>query len=167
MAGDFIKCPRCELNYIRRNEEYCQVCKAELKIGPQLIFAIDEEDEDNQILCPRCKQNYIDASEKMCDQCREEIDLTTEKEVDMEKDEEWKNYVDEDQDLIPTIKADDEEMISLSQLQEEEDFFDDEEEEEDEMYYSPEPDDFDHSPIDESEFEDYEEEEEEEEDEEF
>ena len=31
MPGDFVKCPRCDLNYIRRGEEYCEVCKAELK----------------------------------------------------------------------------------------------------------------------------------------
>ena len=24
-------------------EEYCDVCKAELKKGPQLVFAVDEE----------------------------------------------------------------------------------------------------------------------------
>ena len=34
MPGDYIKCPRCELNYIKRGEEYCAVCKAELKKGP-------------------------------------------------------------------------------------------------------------------------------------
>ena len=149
----YIKCPRCELNYILSEEEYCQVCKAELKLGPQLMFAVDDDEEDTQILCPRCKQNYIDASEKMCEQCREEIELTTEKEVDIEKDEDWKKYVDEDQDLIPTATDDDEEMLSLSQLEEDEarEMFEDDEEE-DEMYVYNEPDDFDYAPIDESEF---------------
>ena len=27
----FIKCPRCELNYIREEEQYCSVCKREMK----------------------------------------------------------------------------------------------------------------------------------------
>ena len=43
---EYIKCPRCELNYIKKGEQYCQVCKAELKLGPQLMFAVDEDDED-------------------------------------------------------------------------------------------------------------------------
>ena len=44
-------CPRCELNYILEGEEYCDVCKAELKIGPQLMFSVDG-DVKEQILCP-------------------------------------------------------------------------------------------------------------------
>ena len=44
--GDFIKCPRCELNYIHKSQGYCDVCKAELKIGPQLVFAVEDEDDE-------------------------------------------------------------------------------------------------------------------------
>ena len=54
------KCPRCELNYIHKDQEYCDVCKAELKKGPQLIFAVDEDDEtETMVLCPICHHNYI------------------------------------------------------------------------------------------------------------
>ena len=118
---EYIKCPRCELNYIKKGEQYCQVCKAELKLGPQLMFAVDEDDEDyeNQKLCPICKQNYIDLDMEMCDQCKEDQANSTEEEVDIEKDEEWKNFVN-DEDLIPTAKDNDEEMISLSKLEEDE-----------------------------------------------
>ena len=58
----YIKCPRCELNYIKEGEDYCDVCKAELKLGPQLLFAGDDEDDEfneERELCPVCKQNYI------------------------------------------------------------------------------------------------------------
>ena len=44
MPNGWVKCPRCELNYIREGEEYCEVCKAELRKGPELLFAIDDED---------------------------------------------------------------------------------------------------------------------------
>ena len=44
--SDYIKCPRCELNYIKKDEQYCQVCKAELKLGPQLMFAVDEDEDE-------------------------------------------------------------------------------------------------------------------------
>lgn len=27
------KCPRCELNYILEDEDYCPVCKAEMKMA--------------------------------------------------------------------------------------------------------------------------------------
>ena len=39
--AEYVKCPRCDLNYMLKGEEYCDVCKAELKKGPTLIFAID------------------------------------------------------------------------------------------------------------------------------
>ena len=38
----YVKCPRCDLNYILEGEDYCDVCKAELKIGPSLFY--DDED---------------------------------------------------------------------------------------------------------------------------
>ena len=67
----YVKCPRCDLNYVKEGEDYCDVCKAELKIGPQLHYAAFAEDEENeQILCPVCKQNYIDPGEEMCEECR-------------------------------------------------------------------------------------------------
>ena len=69
----YVLCPRCELNYILEGEEYCDVCKAELKIGPQLMFSVDGDVKD-QVLCPICKHRYIDEGEDMCEQCREEAE---------------------------------------------------------------------------------------------
>ena len=62
----YVLCPRCELNYIKEGEEYCDVCKAELKKGPQLVFAVDEEEEqETMILCPVCLQRYIKEGEQI------------------------------------------------------------------------------------------------------
>ena len=36
----YVKCPRCDLNYMLEGEEYCDVCKAELKKAPPLVFAV-------------------------------------------------------------------------------------------------------------------------------
>ena len=73
MPNGYKKCPRCELNYIREDEEYCEVCKAELKKGPQLVFAIDDEDDMDLLeLCPICHQNHIKPGQKMCIKCAEE-----------------------------------------------------------------------------------------------
>ena len=163
MAG-WKKCPRCDLNYIREEEEYCAVCNAELKKGPQLVFAIDD-DEDMEVesmeLCPRCHQNYIKPGENMCKKCAEELDYKDSRE-DLDEDESWKEFLDDEEEE----EEESEEMLSLARLAEEEgeELFDDEEEEEDfsdEEAYS---DDFDIPDIDEGDFEDDEELDEEDED---
>ena len=149
MPGDYIKCPRCELNYIKRGEEYCAVCKAELKKGPQLIFAVDDEDDTNELeLCPVCHQNPIRPGEKMCAKCAEEQDYLDNREDP--DDESWKEFLDNDED---EEEEEDEEMISLNKLAEEEGGFDDDEEEEDYIEESIEPDDFDIPEVDASDFE--------------
>ncbi|MEG2414112.1 MAG: hypothetical protein RSB61_05605 [Clostridia bacterium] len=62
----YIKCPRCELNWITPDQELCDVCKAELRIGG--IELLEEEDET---LCPICHLNYLESGEKICSECRE------------------------------------------------------------------------------------------------
>ena len=67
----YIKCPRCELNYILKKDKYCDVCKQEMKAG-----AIDDDDleiyDDELELCPVCHVNYINEGETMCASCLEE-----------------------------------------------------------------------------------------------
>lgn len=156
MAGDYIKCPRCELNYIHKDQELCDVCKAELA-GKKLLFAVDEEDiaGENQAkekLCPICKVNTISVDEEMCAQCKKASLYVEDQEIDIDKDEEWKNYLDDAEE--EEEKFDDED-ISLSKLVEEEskEFFDDEEEEI-EYIGDNEPDDFDLPPLDDDEIDD-------------
>jgi hypothetical protein len=125
MAGNFIKCPRCELNYIDKTKQtYCDVCLAELKLGPSLKFADLEDDEDLEALelCPICKQNYIKYNEDMCEDCKKEK-LFEKDDTNLEDDEGWKEYVDESEPV-----TDDDDTLSLSQLEEEEEseFYDDE-----------------------------------------
>ena len=40
MGKKYIKCPRCELNYILEGEDYSHVCQSEMK-----NHSIDEDDE--------------------------------------------------------------------------------------------------------------------------
>ena len=77
--GKYIKCPRCELNWILEENEYCDVCKAEL--GMEGFSLLDDEEEE--LLCPVCGVNYIDHGEKMCADCKakhkdDDIDFATE-----------------------------------------------------------------------------------------
>lgn len=158
----YVLCPRCELNYMLDTEKYCDVCKAELKLGPQLIFAVDDESETGEKLCPICKRNYISDDEDMCEQCRDDHKYdTVPDDIDIDKDEEWRNYLDDDEKDMPQ-----EDEISFSQLADEEkgdELFREDEEDEVAEPIDDEPDDFDVD-IDEKDFEEDDEEDEEEDD---
>ncbi|MBO7345381.1 MAG: hypothetical protein J6U92_05535 [Clostridia bacterium] len=154
--AEYVKCPRCDLNYMLKGEEYCDVCKAELKKGPTLIFAIDDDDDGELLeICPVCHQRNIKPGESMCSRCAEEKEYLESRE-DLD-DESWKEYLDDDDDE----EEEDEEMLSLNKLAEEEGEFDDEEEEDEEIESSNDDDDFDVVEVDESDFEEDEDDEEE------
>ncbi len=135
----YVKCPRCELNYIdSEKQEYCDVCIAEMK-GNRLQFADLDEDEYEEIdgeivegeLCPVCGVNMMRPGESMCEACKKENRFEEEEEeVDIEKDEEWKNYLDEEEDGDLTI--DDEtlqEELDAELEEEEEETYDGEDDE--------------------------------------
>ncbi|MBR2871612.1 MAG: carboxypeptidase-like regulatory domain-containing protein, partial [Clostridia bacterium] len=137
----YVLCPRCELNYIQEGEEYCDVCKAELKKGPQLVFAVDDEEEQEIMeLCPKCHQNYLKPGQTLCRQCAKLSQYEDEKTDLDDEDESWKEYLDNDE--TEDEDEDSEEMLSLAKLAEEEgeELFDDEEEEEIEIQQDSEPD---------------------------
>lgn len=60
----FIKCPRCELNYIREEEQYCPVCKREMK---------GESREDPFELCSICNENPVMPGKDVCYICYKEM----------------------------------------------------------------------------------------------
>ena len=60
----FIKCPRCELNYIREEEQYCPVCKREMK-GESL--------NDPFELCSICNENPVMPGKDVCYACYKEM----------------------------------------------------------------------------------------------
>ena len=68
MGKKYIKCPRCELNYILEGEDYCEVCKNEMKHHEE---GDDDEllDFDDMELCPVCGTNYIREGQAMCEDC--------------------------------------------------------------------------------------------------
>ena len=169
---NYILCPRCELNYILDNEEYCDVCKADLKLGPKLMF-IAQDDDFEKILCPICKTRYIESEEyTACEYCRNDALRKNDHEPDVlddADDESWRQYLDDDEKAEIANRGDEEESILLSQIEKEEAFkdemFNEEEEEDDFVYSSKDDDDFNYD-VSEEDFEDFEEEEEEEYDEE-
>ena len=60
----FIKCPRCELNYIREEEQYCSVCKREMK---------GEVHDDPFELCSICNENPVMPGKDVCFMCYKEM----------------------------------------------------------------------------------------------
>ena len=120
----YMKCPRCELNYIdAEKQEYCDVCLKEMK-GIRTDADEIEEEEEGEIpteLCPVCGENMIRPGEKMCEECRKKAEYE-ESEPDPDEDDEWREYLDDDTDAEL-----DSEMGEIGEELEEE-FGDDEEE---------------------------------------
>ena len=77
--GKYKKCPRCELNWIPEEEEYCEICKAELA-GKVLDDDYEEE------ICPVCGVNPLEPGEKMCAECRAKVDRTGAQEDEYEQE---------------------------------------------------------------------------------
>ena len=96
-------------------------------------------------LCPKCKSVYISESEDYCENCRSSFayDIEPDTDLDMENDEKWRDFLDEDEkEEISNSGEDEEELISLSKIQEEEqNEFADEDEEDDDEFYSNDSDD--------------------------
>ncbi len=95
----YMKCPRCELNYIdAEKQEYCDVCLKEMKGIPTGFDEIDEEEDELPTeLCPICGENMMRPGEKMCDECRKKTEYEAE-EPDPDEDDEWREYLDDDAD---------------------------------------------------------------------
>ncbi len=64
----YVKCPRCQLNYINEEtEQYCKVCLVDMgKIQGQPELDLDEDYK----LCPECNENYLEEGEEICYTCR-------------------------------------------------------------------------------------------------
>lgn len=116
--GKYKKCPRCELNWIPIEEEFCEVCKVELGKASKLSLLEDEDDDISELgerICPICKVNYLDADEDICQACRAE---RAEKDLDKgDEDDGWEEYMDDEEPIVPD---DDEGEVSLSQMQDDE-----------------------------------------------
>lgn len=139
----YIKCPRCELNYIDpEKQDYCDVCIAEMK-GNKLEFAdLDDEELDEELenetseLCPICGVNHIRFGETMCEECRQKSEYEDDVDVDPDKDEEWKNYLDDETD---DLTLDDAELDEELKEELEEDDFGEEEENDDDFFEEVDP----------------------------
>lgn len=79
---EYKRCPRCELNFIKKSEKLCSVCMAELSAKDSYVSDLDLE------LCPICKTNYIQPGEIMCASCLKEHQTD-----DGELASDWEQYI--------------------------------------------------------------------------
>ncbi len=61
---NLVKCPRCDLNYIREDEKYCKVCLREMK---------GEKHEDEVELCSICNEAPALPGRDVCLFCLKEM----------------------------------------------------------------------------------------------
>ena len=90
MKTPYVRCPRCELNYILKKDKLCSVCKNDLESRGEYV------DELSLEICPCCKVNYIQPDEVVCATCLKERQHD-EKYRDMD-DEEWQAYLNRDEE---------------------------------------------------------------------
>lgn len=114
---EYVRCPRCELNYIDKKEKLCKVCKMELENKHS-----SDEEEVEQGICPICKINVINDDEEMCPMCAKEREIQQQNNtmVEDDPDESWRNYVDNDD-----TETESDEIGDMSSIHDEDELLDD------------------------------------------
>lgn len=113
MKQTYIRCPRCELNYILKREKFCNVCKQEMKA----LGTLGAEENLDLELCPLCKINYINPDEDVCPSCAKERELEDGEESvgKYGSESEWDAYTNpDDDDTFEDEETGD--MVSISNL---------------------------------------------------
>ena len=122
---EYKRCPRCELNFIKKSEKLCSVCLAELNAKDNYVSDLDLE------LCPICKTNYIQPGEIMCASClkehqNEDGELSADWELYMAREED-DDYVDPDEETgdMASITDDPDDILGGNDFDDDIDDFDD------------------------------------------
>ncbi len=79
---NLVKCPRCDLNYIREDEKYCKVCLRELK---------GEGGEDEVELCSICNEEPALPGKDICLFCLKEMNKSNSAQDDSGESETGEN----------------------------------------------------------------------------
>ena len=91
-----IKCPRCDINFIREEEQYCSICKREMK-G-------EMPKEEMTDMCIECGEHPAAPGEELCIYC-----LNDRKEAD--------DAIETDDELIAEDIPDDSDDISIDEME--------------------------------------------------
>ncbi len=83
----FIKCPRCELNYIEESEGFCKICKREMQ---------GDNSGDDGELCTICNERPVIPGKDVCIVCLKEMNAANDDdEENLDRDGETVETVDE------------------------------------------------------------------------
>ncbi len=139
---NLVKCPRCDLNYIREDEKYCKICLRELK---------GENSQEEVELCSICNEEPALPGRDVCLFCLKEMNKSNSTPDDSSESEgsenvDTSNIGDMDSvsgmdEIIPEVDEDDripsqeygeiEEELSLEDVREDEEREAEEDEEDD------------------------------------
>mgnify|MGYP004657012311 FL=1 len=104
---EYVRCPRCELNYIDKRDKLCKVCQMELQ-----AHGSDDDEELEPGICPVCKTNYIGEDEEMCALCFKEKQMQESQMKQDEDSEDWYNMDSDDENIDSDTTASlDDDMI--------------------------------------------------------
>lgn len=92
------KCPKCELNYIKDDEEFCNVCLREMKKAVSRRKQPEEEEETEIIMCTECGEAPAVHGSGLCAQCLKEAKRQTELENATTLDEDLEEALSEETD---------------------------------------------------------------------
>ena len=122
---NLIKCPRCDLNYIREDEKYCKVCLREIK---------GEKQSDEMELCSVCNEEPCLPGKDVCLFCLKEMNKSNnEEETEEEADPVSTNTIGDMDDvsgmdeIIPEVEEESSEYDEIEQEMSLEDVREDEE----------------------------------------
>ena len=136
--GKFVKCPRCDLNYMLVGEKYCKVCQQEVKGEPE---------KDAVEMCSICNEFPALPGRDVCLMCLRDMEVKptpeeTEEQSAIIREEDAEDDVEtdpveadipEDEELTSKLKDAETELESMESLveQETEAEYDDDENEDD------------------------------------
>ncbi|NMD37574.1 MAG: hypothetical protein GYA87_02700 [Christensenellaceae bacterium] len=128
----FVKCEKCQLNYIPENETYCSVCKNEAGLLDDDL----ELDDDDVLFCSSCNLEKPIYSKGVCKSCYKKSLKSNDFEdsnYEYSEDELDDDILEEDEDVLEENEdlegADDEDVsFEFEKENEENASFDDEEE---------------------------------------
>lgn len=95
------KCPKCELNYIRDGEDFCDVCKREMKRAQARGRHVEDESEDDEvIMCTECGEAPAVRGSDLCAACLKEQKRQVELENAAELTPGYDDSIEEDEEDI-------------------------------------------------------------------
>ena len=90
------KCPKCELNYIRGDAEFCDVCLREVRREASKVKQTAAQEEE--LICTECGEAPALAGHELCAECLREQKRQKELEHGTDLDEDFDEDLEDEED---------------------------------------------------------------------